>query len=339
MSDSPQDWIIDIIRQEHGFISLERFMELALHDPRHGYYGARISRIGKEGDFSTAATLSPALARALAGRYREVSRELGGSLPLIETGAGNGMLAQAIKKQFRFWERWNLRYFIVETSAPLIREQKKRLGRFVRHFSSLKEALSACEGRAFLFSNELADAFPARVLRRGEHEWEELGLTEKCGSLAEAARPLTQREIPDCTALKYWNTPGQRVEVLDSYRKWCREWSPDWKAGELVTIDYGALAEEIYYRRPHGSLRGYAAHRRLEGAHVYARPGQCDLTCDVNFSDLVLWGKREGWRTVDSLSQRDFLLPHSSGSAADQFLTALHGAGEAFRVLIQRPGK
>jgi len=44
-----------------GAIPFEAWMEAALHHPRYGYYARQVRDVGRRGDFSTAATLHPAL--------------------------------------------------------------------------------------------------------------------------------------------------------------------------------------------------------------------------------------------------------------------------------------
>ena len=57
----------------------------------------------------------------------------------------------------------------------------------------------------------------------------------------------------------------------------------------MLTIDYGGAAEDIYHRRPRGTIRAYLLQHRLEGPAVYENPGRQDLTADVNFTDLIEW--------------------------------------------------
>ncbi|MFR1320071.1 MAG: hypothetical protein ACLSCR_07250 [Akkermansia sp.] len=49
----------DHIAAAGGWLSLEAFMQLALHHPEEGYYSTAIENIGMRGDFSTTPTLSP----------------------------------------------------------------------------------------------------------------------------------------------------------------------------------------------------------------------------------------------------------------------------------------
>ncbi len=55
----------DHIAAAGGWLSLEAFMQLALHHPQEGYYSSSIENIGQRGDFSTTPTLSPILAKPL----------------------------------------------------------------------------------------------------------------------------------------------------------------------------------------------------------------------------------------------------------------------------------
>ena len=41
-------------------------MAAALHDPERGYYARRIRGVGKPGDFTTTAAISPAIGKAIA---------------------------------------------------------------------------------------------------------------------------------------------------------------------------------------------------------------------------------------------------------------------------------
>jgi SAM-dependent MidA family methyltransferase len=97
----------------------------------------------------------------------------------------------------------------------------------------------------------------------------------------------------------------------------------------MLTIDYGDTMPALYHRRPQGSLRGYAAHQLLTGTEIYQAPGRCDLTADVNFSDLEVWAQREGWRCLIPSRLADFLGP--------DLPPRFQSAAEAFRILEQSP--
>ena len=54
------------IEARGGWLSFERFMEMALYEPGLGYYSAGARKLGADGDFVTAPELSPLFSRCLA---------------------------------------------------------------------------------------------------------------------------------------------------------------------------------------------------------------------------------------------------------------------------------
>ena len=336
-----------------GAIPFERFMQEALYHPRFGYYSAHIKDVGREGDFSTSATLDEGLGAGIASWIRLRSRELGWrDIPVIEVGAGNGALARSVLGHLGWRKRWQTNYMIHETS-PILRERQKRNLRWkgVRWIDSLPQTLGRLHGRALIFSNELVDAFPCRLYLRTETSWEELGVRIlPDGSLSEVSLGIPSN-TDSFTATENLTLPspapvGQRVERHDSYHSWIKAWAPHWKSGSMLTIDYGDVRETLYDRRPEGSLRAYWKHNRYTGPDFYARFGKQDLTADVNFSDLITWGEALGWKTLLYTSQREFMAdyqpdsPSPSPFSSSSIFTTLGDAGDArnaFRVLEQQP--
>lgn len=324
----------DHIASSDGWLSLEQFMQIALYDPGDGYYASTIREVGREGDFSTSSTLSPLLGKALAAEWKKACDQAGRRLPVIEIGAGNASLALAFRDAVGFRKRLRLQYHIVETSRPLREYQHLALGAGARIYPTMRQALKACKGEAFIFSNELVDAFPARVFEFTEQGWMEVGLSLEKGVIVEALRPIER--TPDSTALECDTRIGQRVEVHESYQQWFLSWLPLWKYGVMTTIDYGGVLESMYERKPAGSLRAYRKHELLTGMDVYAHPGKRDLTCDVNFSDLLRLLEQCPGDGISLLDQRDYLQAHASGSPEDAFLVRERGPGDHFKVLIQQ---
>ena len=303
-------------------------MRRALHDPRHGYYARRIRGVGRRGDFTTAPMLSEELARGIAAWAARAMLETG-CRNLIEIGPGEGKLATAVLKHLPWRLRWSTRLHLVESSAPLAEIQKEHLGRRARWHDSPAAALAACNGRAVIFSNELVDAFPVRLFEKHSDGWREIAVTfDAAGTVTESSFPPAL--LPPSSGFSAKHSEGQRIEVHDSYRAWLGDWLPLWKAGRMLTIDYGAPAETLYHRRPRGTLRAYLFHQRLGGPAIYQNPGRQDITADVNFSDLVDWSAP--WTTDVKLKPlADFI-----GSDADHDLSDPQGAVGAFMVLDQR---
>ena len=318
----------------HGnWISMAEFMELALYDEAGGYYSRNISNIGFRGDFSTSATMCDLLARRIVQQWRESCKAHSRRLPLIELGGGNGDLAMAICRNMSLWERMLTRYIMVDRSRALRNLQGMVGGHSVTVLSSVEKALKKTNGRAFIFSNELPDAFPARQFVYRGGEWLELGLSVENGRVV---RRTQQRPLPTSSAFSRWAQEGQIIEVHESYFAWYAEWQKFWKSGTMLTIDYGQLNDTVYYRRPQGSLRGYKAHTLLEADELPAMAGHCDITCDVNFTDLISLAQGSKGDVVQYMSQRDFLLPLADTTIPEEaHLVAVPGAGNYFNVLLQ----
>jgi len=336
------DFLLSLQEECGGSIPFERFMAEALHHPRFGYYGSRIADVGSRGDFSTSATVSESLGTAIAAWAIARAAELNWKrIALIEIGAGNGRLARTVLRRLGWFRRLRTDYLIVESSPVLKERQRKLLRRQgVQWHDSVESALGALGGQALIFSNELVDAFPCRLFEKQYDGWRELAVTlSHEGSLAETfgmqieENPWfnTFRELP----------MGQRIERHESFLRWLAGWAPHLRQGSVLTIDYGDVAGKLYEGRPAGSLRAYWKHQRLTGRDIYARFGRQDLTADVNFSDLMEWGESFGWRTASYTTQTDFLREWTSGKRTDgdRFLSSEEGAGTAFKVLEQTPGK
>lgn len=309
-------------------------MELALYDEAEGYYSVHVPGIGARGDFSTTVTMSNLLARRIVAHWQQACKATGRRLPIIEIGGGNGDMALGIARELGFWGRLRARYYMVDRSPALRRLQALVGGNFVRVYPTIQAALRHSGGHAFIFSNELPDAFPARQFRYSGGEWKELGLSVQNGRLTEEARPCPH--LPESSAFSRWRVEGQTIEVHESYHRWYAAWQPLWKCGVHLTIDYGERCDTLYHRRPVGTLRGYKAHTMLSKDELLPLAGHCDMTADVNFTDLVTLAERNVGDIVQLTTQRDYLLPLADPqNPADQHLIATPGAGDHFAVLIQ----
>ncbi len=292
-------------------------MAEALYGPR-GYYTSERRILGPRGDFTTTPKLSQLLAREIAqwilAAWKYHGKDHGKHLPVIELGPGDGTLAHHIRRHLPFLKRRSLDYHFVEISPSLARRQKaKNLNKGEWHLT-LKEALIKTNGSALIISNEFFDAFPVRIFN---DRLEELFLDAQLTEVWQAAE-----ELPASTLFK---NPPARFEVAESIQRWCQSDLSELRKGDVLSIDYGGNAQEVYHRRPLGSLRGYAHHMRLLPPEAYQNPGKQDLTFDVSFPDLIEWGQALGLKCLSLSSQAEFLKTNDH-----------EGAGGAFKVLHQR---
>jgi SAM-dependent MidA family methyltransferase len=166
--------------------------------------------------------------------------------------------------------------------------------------------------RGVVFSNELLDAFPvhrvttqAKGFREfyvnvggdGNFEW----LLD--GPCVDLSRLLKYFE--DCSLEL---REGQVVEVNLEIEEWLRKVTEKMSQGYVVTVDYGAAAEDLNSSMANqsGTLRGFRRHQFVDD--LLTRPGEQDLTATVNWSLVKSAGARLGLEVVDLERQDRFLL-------------------------------
>ncbi len=311
-------------------LRFDDWMNRCLYDPKRGYYSRNVKTVGKGGDFTTTPELINSLGHAIAGWIQEEWRHHGEKLPVIELGAGSGVLTKQVRESLSWKHKIGLTQAIVEVSTNLRAQQEQLLGKKVQWFPSAQEAISDLGGHALIYSNEFVDAFPVRIFKKEGGGWLELFLIIQDGETHETWEEATS--LPFSSIFTQDWEEGQRVEVHASYHNYLEKAIPSLKKGSLLTIDYGDLAADLYERKKRGSIRSYFIQERYEDAQIYQNMGRQDLTADVNFSDLMNWGKTFGLETAFIRTQSEFLENVDvSSRLVDQF-----GAGSAFKVLLQR---
>lgn len=321
-----------------GLMSFESFMRMALYDPQRGYYAKHIRGIGGgKADFTTVPARFGKLLAAAIARWAISAMRRTGCRDWIEMGPGEGVLMREVMRALPWYLRLRVRCHFVETSDVLKLLQRQKVGKYASWHATPADAMQACDGRALVFSNELVDAFPVRVFRKSGSRWMELGVDWPADGVGGREVWGICEDMPDSSIFDQNHNDGQRVEVHDSYHAWLEDWLPTWRAGEMLTIDYGNEVSGLYHRRPQGSLRGYLMHQRVIDAEIYQNIGMQDLTADVNFTDLSRWSMP--WCESDPPQTLASFLDAYSESSIPTVLADIDGAGGAFRVLCQRPRK
>jgi SAM-dependent MidA family methyltransferase len=276
-----------------------------------------------------------------------------------------------VQDNLGWWARRGLRWHLVEVSEPLKAAQQEQLkGRGVHWWQDLAPALQSCDGAAWIYHNELLDAFPCQVWRWTEGRWQCLWLrrmeaattgvqwqevwkegvadaagSASAGSASAGSASAGSADSDGAEALHQalsaaaWLPPeGQRIERQPSIRRWLQHWVPHWRTGGMLSLDYGDLAPHLWQQHPRSSLRGYLMQQRLEGAAVYGNMGRQDITLDVNFTDYSDWLARLGVRQTGYQTQAQFFadLDVAAVTEREQQLLNPEGAGAAFKVLHHR---
>lgn len=295
-----------ILETNEKMISYAEFMSMALYDPDHGYYMKDGIKIGREGDFITTSNISDVYGRLVAKWYGCLVNKHGLTPAICEMGAGNGRFAKAFIDEWTKEVRFPLEYFIVETSPFHKQLQKEILGNNVIQLNSLIE-LQSFSG--LVFSNELFDALPVRVIEKRDGQLLEvmIKINDK-DDLVETCIPLEDEEI---TAFlnehQFVLNDQQRLEIPLQMVSVIKDIASILTKGIVLTIDYGYTnAEWMEPIHRDGSLRGYYKHQ-LE-TDVLKYPGEMDLTSHMHFDAFIKQGEKYGLIFRKKLRQDQFLL-------------------------------
>lgn len=301
--------IIEQITQ-NGPIPFDRFMEMALYEPGLGYYASESTEIGKKGDFYTSQHVHSIFGMMI-GRQSEEMWEMIGKpdvFYIIEPGAGAAYLCRDV---LDYLKGRNLidyfTYIILENNAHMKKRQQHLLKVYsdkVRWVSSLKEIGSV---KGCVFSNELLDAFPVKIIEHID-KLQEVYVTCDKKEIIEKSDRLSTEKISE-----YFNDFGiklprnYRAEVNLRIRDWLLEVSNFLSEGFVLTIDYGYPAQDYYSEeRNRGTLLCYYKHQYNENPYQFI--GEQDITAHVNFSSVKKWGEECGFKTIGFCQQGVFLV-------------------------------
>lgn len=289
-TDGPMREVLRKLLQ-HGDLTFRDFMEVSLYHPVVGYYTSGLGRVGKEGDYVTAPTLSPAFSFALAELFREfVSRSEGAVCSFVDIGCGDGTLIRGVAANSGHPEA---RFFGVDRSLSRAAPAPDDVVTFVQTIDEVPR-----DGRHLLFSSELFDALPfGRLVQRGEH-LHELWVTEREGELdwSEHEAPAAWEDYFAARGITL--AEGQFADVSLEWGALYEDIVRRFEHALIVTLDYGYPQEKLFHSRIRrfGTAAAYAGQRVHRD--LLANPGEQDLTAHINFTDLERAGEREGAETL-----------------------------------------
>ena len=300
----------------HATMSFARFMEIALYDPRVGYYRRERTRIGYAPgtDFFTSSTSGAVF---------------------------GGLVAEACSRLLRHAQRDPAAHVFVELGAEP--ESAGVLAGVTHPFAEVRtvrvgEPLSLV-GDCVVFSNELFDAQPfVRTVFRENH-WLEIAVRLEGDQLTEVELP-SNFDAPPATEGYRFDRPIAATALAE------RIAAQPWR-GLFVAFDYGKTLRELSEETPAGTARAYRRH--VQSNDLLAHPGEQDLTCHVCWDWIADALARHGFTAPALEFQETFFVRHAeafiaSTSAADAarfsprklaLLQLLHPAhlGQKFQVM------
>jgi SAM-dependent MidA family methyltransferase len=288
-------------------------MKAALYDASGGYYqrGDR-KRWGRQGDYRTSPERSELFAATFARYFVGLAEDLD-ELAIVECGAGDGSFSCEVLRTLRdqFPSRFaSTRYVVYELSDDARRRAQERLSEFGERVQFCSEWDRVSVKSGIYFSNELLDAFPVHRVVMSEGRFSEYYVdVDSGGNFVWSIGPMsTARLFEFVRAHSIELREGQTIEINFAIDEWLRTVAAKLERGFVVTVDYGAEADELYdpALRPDGTLRGFSRHGFVDD--LLSEPGEYDLTTSVNWTQVKAVGEKLGLKTIDFASQDKFLL-------------------------------
>ena len=296
-----------------GWISFERYMELALYAPGLGYYSAGAHKLGAGGDFTTAPEVSSLFGGCVAKQCAEVLSELGhGSV--LEVGAGTGRLAVDVLARLEGLGSLPVHYFILEVSADLRERQRGLLRTALPHLIDRVMWLDVLPAPfdGVILANEVLDALPVARFRYSAGAYEELGVGFDGNEFVPIARPAGPAMSESCRRLVPGaNEPGDSWDgYVSEYCPTLRPWSMSIAAclskGAILWMDYGLPRAQYYLAERHeGTLLCHFRQRAHDNPFLH--PGLQDITAWVDFTSLAEAGHAAHFEVAGFATQAFFL--------------------------------
>ncbi|AWD32745.1 hypothetical protein CKSOR_00644 [Candidatus Kinetoplastibacterium sorsogonicusi] len=277
------------IKSKNYFISFEEWMDKVLYTPNLGYYDSKNLRIHNYlndknylSDYITAPEIDNIFAQTLSIQIEQILQECK-TFNILEIGAGNGSLAYEIIK---FFQNKNIlvRYFIIDISNSLIKQQKKLLNNFSNQIEWLINPPKDFVG--CVIANELLDAMPISIFKSSNNNIMQLGVTlnneeEFIWAEEKVNIKLSQKIQKRLSPInQYIYEINFRAENwIKNIVKWLRK-------GVVILIDYGFPRKEYYHpERLNGTLMCHIKH--YAHTNPLIAPGEQDITAHIDFTAIA----------------------------------------------------
>jgi SAM-dependent MidA family methyltransferase len=313
-----------------GWLSFERFMEIALYAPGLGYYSAGAHKLGAGGDFTTAPEVSRLFGACVARQCAEILSALQAG-DIVEIGAGSGRLAADILLRLETLGQLPERYCILDISADLRERQR-------RHFAEvlpprLQERVHWLDQPpeesfdGLILANEVLDALPVTRFRWYSDRVEELGVVIDGDRFAWGARPASPAVAEACRRLAKaggaWDA-GYVSEYCPRLTAWTMSVTHSLRTGAALWFDYGLPRSQYYLAERHdGTLLCHFRQRAHSDPLRY--PGLQDITAWVDFTLLAEASREAGFTLSGFTTQSQYL----AGLRIDQEMQIMAAGNDA----------
>ena len=273
-----------------GYLTFDKYMDMCLYYPNLGYYNNKnISLDPTKSDFVTGPEISSIYTDSIKDFYSSCKNNMDIDF-VIEFGAGSGELA------FNFLKDLNnkdlpKKYFIVEKSDHLKKQQKEKIKKLPRNLSEKVEWINKINNlkNVFLIANEVLDAIPSKIFIKEKNNFYEKIIKIKNNDLYYSkikCEPLLKEEIINIEKrLRYKFPDDYNFEINFQYEDFFSEVFKNIENFIFLLIDYGYGEKEYYHpERSSGTIQFYRDHKKI--SESLNHQGTFDISVSVDFSRI-----------------------------------------------------
>jgi len=277
-----------------GYISISRFMEISLTDPKEGYY-INQKPLGKSGDFITSPDITQIFGEVIGAWAIDIINKINSkaSFQIIDLGGGRGTLLKDIK---RVRNDNSISYGFLEINKNLMTTQKQIFPE-AKHYKNISDIP---DSPTIFIGNEFLDVFPIRQYIKINETWKEIFVTTDNDKLHYCYNDIEDKTLFE-EHKKNLHTEADFFEINTMIKKIISDISVFIKRnnGICLFIDYG------YSKGCGNTLQALKNHKYVDPLSF---PGESDLTSHINFSHVINEAKNLGMNFFGPITQRNFLI-------------------------------
>ena len=283
-------------------LSLDKFINFALYDKKHGYYMKK-NPFGKKGDFITSPNISRLFSEMIAVWIISFWESLGSpkKFNIVEMGAGNGEMMKILLESFQnfpiFLKSSNL--IIYEKSSLLVKIQKEKLDKkkiiWISKIDKIKKIPT------IFIANEFFDSLAIKQFKKNKNLWFEMFIKsesekkffyyEKKTDIKKFEKKIDFKISKNQDFIEF---SEMGLNYLAKISKFIKK-----NSGGLLLIDYGYTDKKMK-----NTLQAISNHKF---ANILDDIGNVDITHNISFELFRKFTNRIGGLKNNITTQKKFL--------------------------------
>ena len=283
-------------------LSLDKFINFALYDKKHGYYMKK-NPFGKKGDFTTAPNISRLFSEMIAIWIISFWESLGSpkKFNVVEMGAGNGEMMKILLESFQNFPFFlkSSNFIIYEKSSFLVKIQKRKLNEKKIVWTSKIDKIKKIP--TIFIANEFFDSLAIKQFKKNNNLWFEkfikfeskkkLFYFEKQTNIKKFEKKINFKISKNQDFIEFSEMGFSYLAKISKFIKK--------NSGGLLLIDYGYTDKKMK-----NTLQSISNHKF---ANILDDVGNVDITHNISFELFRKFTDQMGGLKNNITTQKKFL--------------------------------